>query len=134
MVDNTPPDIINRNLVIHLQKFFFKFPLSLKQSCLKLKSILLALGNIETGERRRKMQVIENKFQKVTWRAKTFAAYCNPWWGFWKIINPRRIPICSHFLFYAFSLTGGRECSLFITVESIQPGHPRSDYLIEVTA
>ena len=79
MVDNTPPDIINRNLVIHLQKFFFKFPLSLKQSCLKLKRILLALGNIEIGERRRKMQVLENKFQKVTWRAKTFAAYCNPW-------------------------------------------------------
>lgn len=53
MVDNTPPDIINRNLVIHLQKFFFKFPLSLKQSCLKLKRILLAPGNIEMGERRR---------------------------------------------------------------------------------
>ena len=49
------------------------------------------------------------------------------------MINPRRIPICSHFLIYAFSLAGGRECSLF-TVESIQPGHPRSDYLIEVTA
>ena len=86
------------------------------------------------GERRRKMQVIENKFQKVTRRAKTFATYCKPRWGFWKMINPRRIPICSHFLIYAFSLAGGRECSLFITVESIQPGHPRSDYLIEVTA